>query len=61
MDVRGHGQDFVWYRVLLVTQHPIVDSCMHSTLMCEVEQSIVEGCCVFVLKAQFDVLGTMTR
>jgi hypothetical protein len=46
MDVRGHGQDFVWYRVLLVTQHPIVDSCMHSTLMCEDEQSIVEGCCV---------------
>ncbi len=46
MDVRSHSQDSVWYRVLLVTQHAIVDSSMHSTLMCEVEHNIVEGGCV---------------
>ncbi len=56
MDVRSRGQDFVWYRDCLATQHPIVDSYMHSKLVCEVEQNIVEGCAVLFLKTQFHVL-----
>jgi hypothetical protein len=60
MKVRSHCKDFVWYSLWLVTQHTIADSCVPSTLMCEVAPNVVEGCCVFVLKAQFHVLGTMT-
>ena len=61
MDVLRHGQDFVWYRACLETQHSIVGSCVHSRLICEVDQNILEGRCMFCLQAVFHVIGTLIR
>ncbi len=61
MDVLRHGQFFVWYRACLETQHSIVGSCVHSRLMCEVDQNILEGRCMFCLQAVFHVIGTLIR